>query len=367
MRRARFIPLVLLTLTTRSLAAQWRANVDLGVSRLEQIGIPESNAQTIGVNADALFPRGRLTGNWLAAIASDVRVTSQALGAGSVFGRLGPRAQWELGGIASIFAETKAQTASSAEVIARAYYGTPRFGSSLALGGGTRRADAGRQPLGRAIANVWTDNVSGRLGAEVSHVHTTTTPFAEQNRITLTYTDASASWRGDFGRVAGGAIFGVRTSNNAIVPDGGWGSADVTAWITSRLALVVSGGQSPQDVVRGVPRIRYVSGALRIAFQPHVWRAITPVRKSGPNLLATRDAIEIHLAGATSVELMADFTDWLPVALTKAGDAWRIERPITPGLHRLVIRVDGGAWMAPANLPTATDDLGGVVALVAVP
>jgi hypothetical protein len=55
------------------------------------------------------------------------------------------------------------------------------------------------------------------------------------------------------------------------------------------------------------------------------------------------------------------------VALTKTGDAWRLERAITPGLHRLVIRVDGGAWTAPANLPTATDDLGGVVSLVAVP
>jgi hypothetical protein len=366
MRRTGLIPLLLM-LMTRPLAAQWRGNVDLGVSRLEQTGIPESNAQTIGVNADGFFPRGRLTGNWLAAIASDARVTSQALGAGSLFGYLGSRVQWELGGIASIFAETKAQTASSAEVIARGYYGTARFGSSLALGGGTRRADAGRQPLGRAIANVWTNTLGGRIGAEVSHVHTTTTPFAAQNRITLTYTDASASWRGDFGRVAAGTVFGVRTSNNAIVPDGGWGSADVTAWATSRIALVVSGGQSPQDVVRGVPRIRYVSGAVRFALQPRVWRVASPVRKTGPNLQATRDGIEIRVVGATRVEVMADFTDWSPIALTKAGDTWRLEREIAPGLHRLVIRVDGGEWVSPANLPTATDDLGGVVALVAVP
>ena len=367
MRRAWLIPLVLLSLIARSLSAQWQANFDLGASRLEQIGIPESNAQTLGVIADAFVSRFRLVGNSLTARTSETRWTTQVLGAGSVFGQLGSRMQWELGGIASVFAETNAQTASSAEVIARGYYATARFGSSLALGGGTRRADAGRQPLGRAIANVWTNNVAGRFGAEVSHVHTTTTPFADQNRITLTYTDASASWRGDFGRVAGGAAFGVRTSSNAIVPDGGWGSADVTAWITPRLGLVLSGGQSPQDVVRGVPRIRYVSGALRIALQPRVWRALTTVRKSGPNLLATRDGIEIHVAGATKVELMADFTDWSPVVLTKTGDAWRLERPIPPGLHKLVIRIDGGAWAAPVNLPTATDDLGGVVALVAVP
>ena len=54
-------------------------------------------------------------------------------------------------------------------------------------------------------------------------------------------------------------------------------------------------------------------------------------------------------------------------SLTRAGGTWRLDRTITPGLHRLMIRIDGGEWTTPANVPTATDDLGGVVALVAVP
>jgi hypothetical protein len=64
---------------------------------------------------------------------------------------------------------------------------------------------------------------------------------------------------------------------------------------------------------------------------------------------------------------MADFTDWAPIDLTRAGDVWRVELAIAPGLHRVAIRIDGGAWTAPANLPRVTDDLGGVVGLVAVP
>lgn len=365
MRRARLIPLILL-LVSRSLGAQWNANVDLGVSRLEQIGIPESNAQTLGVNASVLRSRFQVFGNWVTARTSETRWTTQALGAASMFGTVSPRVQWELGGSASVFGETNAQTASSAEVVGRGYFGTTRLGSSLALGGGTRRADAGRQPLARAIGNAWTNNLAGRFAAELSHVRTTTTPFLGQSRITLTYTDASLSWRRDHGRVVTGAVAGVRTSNNAIVPDGGWGAVDAAAWLTSRIAFVVAAGQSPQDVVRGVPRIRYASGALRIALRPRAPKPSSAAR-TGSHLVATRDGIAIQLAGATRVEIMADFTDWSPVALTRAGDTWRLDRTIEPGLHRLAIRVDGGDWTTPANLPAAKDDLGGVVALVAVP
>ena len=67
-------------------------------------------------------------------------------------------------------------------------------------------------------------------------------------------------------------------------------------------------------------------------------------------------------ATATRVEIMGDFTDWTPVALARAGDSWRLERTITPGLHRLAIRIDGGDWVMPVNVPTASDELGGRVA-----
>jgi hypothetical protein len=229
MRRAGLIPSLCFCSSRGSLAAQWQANVDLGVFATR------ANWNTRVERADDRGERERVVlrvvrlDRKLARRARERRardVTGARRGIGSS-ASFTARVQWELGGITSVFAETKAQTASSAEVLARGYYGQPRFGSSLAIGGGTRRADAGRQPLGARDRERLDDNVTGRIRRRgVARAHDDDAVRAE-NRITLTYTDASASWRGDFGRVAGGAIFGVRTSNNAIVPDGGWGSADV--------------------------------------------------------------------------------------------------------------------------------------------
>jgi 1,4-alpha-glucan branching enzyme len=67
------------------------------------------------------------------------------------------------------------------------------------------------------------------------------------------------------------------------------------------------------------------------------------------------------------VELMGDFTDWRPVVLAKAGDGiWEVTLPIAPGIHRVNVRADGGAWGAPPGLTVATDDFGGVVGLLPV-
>jgi hypothetical protein len=39
---------------------------------------------------------------------------------------------------------------------------------------------------------------------------------------------------------------------------------------------------------------------------------------------------------------------------------------LNPGVHRLAVRFDGGAWQAPAGLPTAPDGFGGEVGLLIV-
>jgi len=64
---------------------------------------------------------------------------------------------------------------------------------------------------------------------------------------------------------------------------------------------------------------------------------------------------------------MGDFTDWRPVVLTASGDGtWEVTLPIAPGIHRVNVRVNGGAWSVPPGLTVATDDFGGEVGLLPI-
>ncbi|HEY0994671.1 MAG TPA: glycogen-binding domain-containing protein, partial [Gemmatimonadaceae bacterium] len=71
--------------------------------------------------------------------------------------------------------------------------------------------------------------------------------------------------------------------------------------------------------------------------------------------------------GATRVEVMGSFTGWEPASLARRGDGWELALAAAPGAHRVVVRVDGGTWRAPLNLPAAGDDFGGTVGLLTVP
>jgi hypothetical protein len=107
--------------------------------------------------------------------------------------------------------------------------------------------------------------------------------------------------------------------------------------------------------------------ALRFGREANAGVRVIITRSSGD-----RGSARIDVSGeapkAERVELMADFTGWEPIALERASDGWFVNRAVTPGLHRLAIRIDGGAWIAPANVPKLRDDdLGGAVGLITVP
>jgi hypothetical protein len=70
---------------------------------------------------------------------------------------------------------------------------------------------------------------------------------------------------------------------------------------------------------------------------------------------------------ARTVELSGDFTGWKPMALTRAGnDRWEATLPITPGIHRLAIRVDGDAWTPPPGVNAVPDEFQGTVGVIVV-
>jgi hypothetical protein len=187
------------------------------------------------------------------------------------------------------------------------------------------------------------------------------------------YTDLAAGWRHE----AGGASIGATAALRSGAGNGGWQAADAELWVSSRLAIVVAAGNALPDVVRGTPSTRYASASLRVAWQPHVALRFGREANAGVRVIITRSSgdrgsARIDVSGeapkAERVELMADFTGWEPIALERASDGWFVNRAVTPGLHRLAIRIDGGAWIAPANVPKLRDDdLGGAVGLITVP
>jgi hypothetical protein len=86
----------------------------------------------------------------------------------------------------------------------------------------------------------------------------------------------------------------------------------------------------------------------------------------GPAVAAGREIV-VRATDAEMVELAGDFTDWKPVVLHRWGaDSWRTLLPVSPGLHRLAVRIDGGEWRAPPGTRPVESEFGGQVAEIVV-
>lgn len=80
-----------------------------------------------------------------------------------------------------------------------------------------------------------------------------------------------------------------------------------------------------------------------------------------------RVVLLIDAPRAESVELMGDVTEWTVTQLTRAKNGrWRAELKLSPGVHRLMIRADGGSWIAPPGYPVGNDDYGAPVGMIVV-
>ncbi len=150
-----------------------------------------------------------------------------------------------------------------------------------------------------------------------------------------------------------------------------FGSIVLTRWLSPSLAL--TGGLVLQPPEPGAVRGR--SGALlgiRFASGARLVPQVVNAPKAGATLTTIRLAdgagtLEIRAPGAGRVEVSGDFTRWLPVTLERAGgDRFTLAAPLTPGVHRLIVRVDGGRWTPPSGLPQALDPYEGNVGVIVV-
>jgi hypothetical protein len=154
-----------------------------------------------------------------------------------------------------------------------------------------------------------------------------------------------------------------------------WTAATATIWLSDRIAIVGGGGRQPALPLRGLPARSFGMAGLELAYWP-ISRSAVPVSLPRATLVKSFEMrpaasgmqkIIIHVRGVETVDVMGDFSDWSPLMLSRRGrDLWELSVPLSPGMHQINVRVDGGPWMAPPGMPTMRDAFGGEVGLIGV-
>ena len=211
-------------------------------------------------------------------------------------------------------------------------------------------------------------------------------PIAVTIRDPITYTDVATRAllvRGGLELdVRGGTRFVHRTI--AFEPRPGprlFGTVDAAWWVRPGAALAVVLGNELSDLSRGLPAARFASVGMRLRWRAPTSRLLarTDPPRSGDDTRTSEVRFErggssgatlrVHVAGgARQVEVAGTFTGWEPVSLTPDVDGtWSLAARVLPGPHRLLVRIDGGRWQPPANLPALDDEFGGRVGIVTIP
>jgi hypothetical protein len=239
------------------------------------------------------------------------------------------------------------------------------FGGSARLGAVHLEFSVANTPVDRAL-------MFGQVDPREDTLTSSPLPTGQRRVEHVALTDAVLSGRWRIRSLDFDASLGRRFSRN---------TAETTIWglsasrgIAPSLALVAAAGRAGSDPVTSVPGARYFALGLRLKVGAQAMaplpvaaaRTTTAPFRIGPAVAAGREIV-LQAPDAHAVELAGDFTDWKPVTLQPWGeDGWRALLPISSGLHRLAIRIDGGAWRAPAGTRPIHSEFGGEVAEVIV-
>jgi hypothetical protein len=153
-----------------------------------------------------------------------------------------------------------------------------------------------------------------------------------------------------------------------------WGSGQIAFWVSSKVAAVAGGGREPAQPTRGLPARSFGSLGLMLAYWP-IPRGVVPV-ESPSRLVAAFELrpagtavqrVTARIGGVETVEIMGDFSDWMPLPLIRRGrDQWELLVPMDPGVHHINLRIDGGKWIAPPGMPSMKDGFNGEVGVLVI-
>ena len=250
-------------------------------------------------------------------------------------------------------------------------------GGWLGLTTGAASGDREGMPVEAVVAGWSVFNRVSLVGSVTGTVHGS-----------LRYVDLLGALRWTASRVLLEARAGLRPYFQDVeIPsdeqEGGYGEVTAAISLTPSLALTLSGGSYPSDAVRRVLGATYISAGLQLRTFARPRRAVpgyttgilkgraVPIEEVAPRLevegTGELRTLRVHAAGARSVELMGDFTDWLSVRLVeRTTGVWETSIPIPQGVHRVNLRVDGGDWVVPGGARVERNEFGGVVGVIVV-
>ena len=365
-------------------AAQPRASLSAGVANVRYADTVSMMAATVGPTLRYDSDRASLlasgTYSRLTPESGIASWTSQGALAGSVFTPgLGPL-HGELVGRAGLSAHQDGTRTGQWQTSGRAHLMGGRAG--LWAGGGVGRTWDGAlwRDVRAGDAGAWV-----RGGAATLVAVATPTSIAVPTGASVRYTDVELSARWAAGRLELGGLLGTRAGDPAATAasdERTWGSGTASLRIAGPIALVGSAGTYPVDFTQGFPGGRYVSLALGLVPRPRAMdrTASTSARAgSGPaaddaagfraeTLPSGARRLRVRAPSASAVELAGDFSAWEPVPLRRAARGWwEAELPVAAGTYEVGVRIDGGAWDAPAGLVVVVDELGGRAGILVLP
>jgi hypothetical protein len=354
------------------------ASFEAGYSRVHQEGFAASDAGSLAAMLACTTPTRALeaAGSVLfapggGAIGHGMLSGTQRLWGARSFGL-------DLGGTASTIVSTDLPSASTGSLLGRASYdvGTsavwgsaegmllshdaPVRGSAVVEGGLVRRVSIRPTTtfrIGGTLSHTWTHRDVAAFSADVADV-----------AIRYGEVGGFSELRGRLGTLSlsGGARFGEegRDDGQAFI------AAEAEWRVTPAFAISVAGGSQLADPTRGVGAAEYTTLAIRLSGRSRA--TPPPAPGSAVRVAVERDSsdlvvVRVSAPMASRVDVMGDFSDWDPIALERRDGEWQMTRAIPPGSHRLLVRIDGGPWRPPGNLPTIADDFGGRVGLLVVP
>ena len=364
--------------------AQWarQTTFDVGATRLTR----DDFADTDGVNVAALWSRWNervsLVASGAATRVTDGRATGIVLGSASYLVPL-DRLRFEAGATGTILGTSDQGPASSWLGFGRAHLLGDNKGAWVGGGGGTVHLE--QRDFGATTGEIgaWVRRGDYRLTLNGSAVRTSsisTLVFSDGTvlrvREPVGYTDVSVAGHGAWGRLELDVLGLSRHTWKGSLASTPTAAIGAAWWVTPYVAIAGAAGRQLSDPMRGTVRARYATLALRFSAERHgpvrLRRTPPPAATGAASIVAVRgddgmSLIRVHAPGARRVEIMSDATGWTPMALERRGTQWELRLTMTPGSHHVMVRIDGGAWVAPANLPQIDAELGGTVGLLVIP